>query len=73
MALLADEFPHTCENDCPPPEHEVCPHHSCGFYCDDDCFDFICERCSSDWPAPELLLHSKMYKISDKYAVTSLK
>ncbi|KAI4642524.1 uncharacterized protein J4E78_010207 [Alternaria triticimaculans] len=66
-------FPHTCAANCPSGKF-LCPHH----ICDDDCFSscraFICDKCCSRRGSPsQLLNHSKMYAIADKYDVMGLK
>jgi hypothetical protein len=77
------EFPHTCENGCPEPHHAVCQHHVCGIdTCKDTCNNFVCKHCCPgyfgvrlppDGDANQLLLHSKMYQMGDKYDVAGLK
>jgi hypothetical protein len=76
-------FPHTCRPKCPSPEYQVCQHHSCTMdTCGEKCFKFVCKECCPGYfgirPAPEgnttqLLLHSKMYEMGEKYDVTGLK
>lgn len=71
------EFPHTCLPKCPK-RYRVCPHHECnGNTCGKNCRKFVCPLCTgpqlpTGGPA-QLLLHSRLYSISDKYDITSLK
>ncbi|KAH7091573.1 hypothetical protein FB567DRAFT_558421 [Paraphoma chrysanthemicola] len=70
-------FPHTC-SDCRsyPNERFICPHHQCGNECEWNCNLFTCNKCTRikvHGPADQLLLHSKMYEIADKYDVKGLK
>ena len=68
--------------------YRICPHHTCnylesgsGYESDVECCEnFVCKKCNE--PAPplplngasdQLLLHSKMYQIADKYDVPGLK
>jgi hypothetical protein len=77
------DFPHTCEYGCPNPQHLVCQHHSCTeITCEDKCIDFVCEECcpnavpacaAGEGDATQLLIHSQMYQLGDKYDVTGLK
>jgi hypothetical protein len=77
------DFPHTCTPNCPNPRHLVCQHHKCiEDTCREQCIKFVCKECCPEYfniyPAPEgdatqLLLHSKMYEIGDKYEVVGLK
>ncbi|KAF1915938.1 hypothetical protein BDU57DRAFT_573413 [Ampelomyces quisqualis] len=85
--VFHDKFPHTCAaHRCP--DQAVCPHHYCQNTagtngCNSSCVDFICKICCPNAPplalpsAPgqpdQLLLHSKMYEIADKYDVIGLK
>lgn len=61
-----DEHQHTCL------QKHVCPHHTCGVNCSDNCVQFTCTACPTT-AADELLLHAKMYEIADKYDVVGLK
>ncbi|KAH7081227.1 hypothetical protein BKA63DRAFT_405963 [Paraphoma chrysanthemicola] len=70
-------FPHTCSG-CPSSTNQryICPHHRCGNECEYNCHLFICNKCTRikiNGPADQLLLHSKMYEIADKYDVKGLK
>jgi hypothetical protein len=76
------KFPHTCKDGCPSPDYRVCQHHLCQSQtCQEACIDFVCEKCCPNYisgsptegDASQLLLHSKMYEIGDKYDVTGLK
>jgi hypothetical protein len=57
----------------------VCPHHLCGRECyPKGCINFICNICApilqvNKADPSTLLVHSKIYEIADKNAVTSLK
>lgn len=72
-------FPHNCSTDnwnnldC---RAELCEHHQCYSNCDCDYLGYICEECHPKPPAagPEqLLVHTKVYEIADKYNVVELK
>jgi hypothetical protein len=78
------KFPHSCKTSpnsrCTTPY--VCAHHRCDI---DPCYpgkcvDFVCKHCCPNAVLPpaqggatQLLLHAKMYEISDKYDVIGLK
>ena len=70
-------FPHTCHRRneyCD--QSLVCPHHYCDDHCNYACKGFTCQACTSPIPtgsSPQLLTHSKMYEIADKYEVVGLK
>ena len=71
-------FPHTCYDRGDYCSNErLCPHHCCGEQCNHTCREFACEVCTT--PAPtglsssQLLTHTKMYEIADKYEVIGLK
>lgn len=70
-------FPHTCydrNKDCCSPR--ICPHHYCGNDCFYTCSGFTCETCTTPaltGPSSQLLVHTKMYEIADKYDVAGLK
>ena len=73
------QFPHTCVGSyCHSPYCNVCPHHTClSSTCKDSCENFTCRKCT-DYKAPDheawqLLLHSQMYELGDKYQVVGLK
>ena len=81
-------FPHTCELDFysqePRCDSHICEHHSCGYDCNEDCRNYICDLCYQPDPTPsptlgptpgseQLLIHAKMYEIADKYHVVGLK
>ncbi|KAB2104429.1 Kynureninase 2 [Alternaria gaisen] len=83
------DFPHTCSHPnraCTKPH--ICPHHTCSNNKDCKtgshlytCSNFNCEECnpsalplsSINGKADQLLLHSEMYEIADKYDVVGLK
>jgi len=66
-------FPHTCPASCQATK-VLCPHHICNVNCKGNCRAFICDKCCSPRGSPaQLLNHSKMYAIADKYDVTGLK
>jgi len=69
------DFPHTCpERVCT--NWVLCPHHACNISCHSSCKAFICEYCCSvllPGSPTQLLSHSKMYSIADKYDVVGLK
>ena len=73
--------PHTCAKN-PSNYHcnsygyyrQVCPHHSCGSQCSYNCNNFVCDKCATvTGDADQMLTHSKMYEIADKYDVSGLK
>jgi hypothetical protein len=68
----APTFPHTCEYDfdC----KFACPHHICGHKCDYNCDNFRCDKCIPPvtGSAEQLVTHSKLYEIADKYDVVSI-
>ncbi|KAJ4299738.1 hypothetical protein N0V90_004984 [Kalmusia sp. IMI 367209] len=72
-------FPHTCRHDgsgdCD--NSWRCQHHKCGITCDNNCIDFLCSTChqagSNCHDSRQVLTHSQMYEIADKYDVTGLK
>ncbi|KAJ6276465.1 hypothetical protein J3E71DRAFT_365776 [Bipolaris maydis] len=70
-------FPHTCSREYDYCDYSLlCPHHYCGQSCDYTCGGFICPICNT--PAltglsSQLLIHSKMYEIADRYDVVGLK
>ncbi|KAH7111835.1 hypothetical protein B0J11DRAFT_598511 [Dendryphion nanum] len=56
----------------------VCDHHLCGYQCTYNCVDFKCNVCMPDrfkldGTASQLLVHSKMYEIGERYDVQGLK
>lgn len=71
---------HTCTYDiygssC---REQLCPHHLCSYHCNGNCSGFTCGDCELVPPtisgtAEQLLIHSKMYEIADKYDVVGLK
>ncbi|KAI4684110.1 hypothetical protein J4E81_009274 [Alternaria sp. BMP 2799] len=69
------DFPHTCSEKCD--KWTLCPHHYCyQETCSLACKAFICDKCCSVGRLggpPQLLKHSKMYALADKYDVTGLK
>jgi len=66
-------FPHTCAGHCTSAKC-LCPHHICNDNCKSSCRAFICDKCCSPRGSPsQLLNHSKMYVIADKYDVAGLK
>lgn len=77
-------FPHTCIGTCPN-QYQVCQHHECRqSTCREHCVDFVCKICCphasagvalppADGDATQLLLHTQMYEIADKYDVSGLK
>jgi len=73
-------FPHTCLKSCSSSSAAMshnwvlCPHHVCSLNCSSNCKAFICKTCcKARGPPSQLLDHSKMYAIADKYDVTGLK
>ncbi|KAI4640059.1 hypothetical protein J4E93_008859 [Alternaria ventricosa] len=71
-------FPHTCKAGCEEGDDLVCHHHICQYAtCDEKCVNFICEYCTKhllpEGDATQLLLHTTIYEIADKYDVTGLK
>ncbi|KAI4667436.1 uncharacterized protein J4E79_002123 [Alternaria viburni] len=69
------DFPHTCTEKCDE-WTTLCPHHRCELdNCGLACKAFICDECCfvGRLGGPQLLKHSKMYAIADKYDVTGLK
>jgi hypothetical protein len=71
------DCPHTCWKTCDCTERSVCPRHQCGQHCRLDCVKFVCKICTTPQPpdtdSSQLLIHSKMYEIGDKYDVPALK
>ncbi|KAJ6191818.1 hypothetical protein J3E72DRAFT_280334 [Bipolaris maydis] len=78
------DFPHSCcdrgrKTQCPP----LCPHHQCGAgVCDNKCFEFVCGSCEDGDYSPysttrslaeDLLVHTKMYEMADKYNIAGFK
>lgn len=56
----------------------VCDHHKCGEQCSYSCVDFKCGICMPEpiklnGTADQLLIHSKMYEIGERYSVKGLK
>ncbi|KAH4979754.1 hypothetical protein HBH69_185290 [Parastagonospora nodorum] len=72
-ALPRSRFPHSCD-----PSHmfpRLCAHHTCGVNCRYDCRAFTCRFCPAIPPKgddSQLLLHSKLYSLADKYDVPGL-
>lgn len=70
-------FPHTCPGRCNMPDSRVCPHHRCGHDCNISCANFACKICTAGQPPDadggQLLVHSKMYEIGEKYDIPALK
>jgi hypothetical protein len=70
-------FPHTCYDrygDCGNPR--LCPHHHCGNDCNYACIRFVCTVCTTPaltGSSSQLLTHSKIYEVAEKYEVTGLK
>lgn len=65
-------FPHTCKKPCE--GRTLCPHHNCTTDCGSTCQAFLCEKCCLvRGSSSQLLNHSKMYAIGDKYDVSGLK
>ena len=65
-------FPHTCEHqreECY--RVNICPHHCCGNECRYTCRGFTCETCIGR--SSQLLTHTKMYEVANKYGVVGLK
>lgn len=59
-------------------DFRLCDHHICGRQCSYDCVDFKCNVCMPhrfklDGTASQLLVHSKMYEIGERYDVQGLK
>jgi hypothetical protein len=82
VATPSASFPHTCFDDdygyCSNPS--VCAHHYCGSECEFDCNNYRCEDCHIESLAlaisgssEQLLVHAKLYEITDKYDVMGLK
>lgn len=71
------DCPHTCFGTCNYTQRRVCEHHICGKDCRNDCVRFACKICTSPQPpdaeSSQLLTHSKMYEIGEKYDVPALK
>lgn len=69
------DFPHTCSDDrcC---DRRLCAHHFCTIHCGSACQAFVCNECCSlqvlGSPS-QLLSHSEVYEIAEKYEVTGLK
>lgn len=57
----------------------VCRHHLCGLTCVSNCRGFRCSKCPKpsptnvSGPPEQLLTHSKMYELGDRYGVAGLK
>lgn len=82
-------FPHTCSEDCSEHNSGmVCDHHICiPRICKTICNRFVCKYCCPEYyvslkrlsvqfrhgDASQLLLHSQMYALADKYQVDGLK
>jgi hypothetical protein len=71
------DFPHTCSPGCPSPGDNVCPHHHClSNTCREECVRFICRTCTAPQPptggAPQLLIHSKLFAMAEKYDIPGL-
>ena len=69
------DFPHTCSDDrcC---DRRLCAHHFCIINCDSTCQVFVCNECCSlrvPGSPSQLLSHSEVYEIAEKYEVTGLK
>jgi hypothetical protein len=80
--LFIYKFPHSCVPWFRPEDKYVCPHHTCYHFFDNRCTDFVCKSCCPDWEtcsdvrgseAAQLIVHTKMYEIGDKYDVVGLK
>ena len=71
------DFPHTCSSEDNYCEYSrLCPHHYCGDNCNYTCRGFACKICTTPPPtgsSSQLLTHSKMYEMADKYEVVGLK
>ncbi|XP_014550697.1 hypothetical protein COCVIDRAFT_20927 [Bipolaris victoriae FI3] len=70
-------FPHTCYQrlDCCH-SSRLCPHHYCGETCGYTCRGFTCPICDTPTltgSSSQLLTHSKMYEMADKYEVVGLR
>lgn len=73
--------PHTCPGEANRDEWGnrgqcswICPHHHCGRQCDYTCADFICTQCITVEGDPsQLILHTQMYEMADRYDVVGLK
>jgi hypothetical protein len=80
--LYQRTWPHTCAPGC---TAQLCEHHHCSVHCISDCSDMNCVieypprkdppnmRWILDGGSEQLLTHSKMYTIGDKYDVPGLK
>lgn len=70
-------FPHTCiAQNCSCTDNRLCPHHRCGYDCACTCKEFICAICAAppvEGCSSQLLTHTKMYEVADKYEVIGLK
>ena len=82
VATPSASFPHTCSDGnygcCNNPS--VCAHHYCGSDCGYDCNNYRCKDCHIEALAlaisgssEQLLVHAKLYEITDKYDVMGLK
>ncbi|KAH7091579.1 hypothetical protein FB567DRAFT_546290 [Paraphoma chrysanthemicola] len=81
-AQLQPWFPHTCGQS-RPCQMELCAHHTCEVNCANCCLRFTCQICSEtptyrpaavpEGGPAQLLLHAKVYKVADKYDISSLK
>jgi hypothetical protein len=71
------DCPHTCLETCNYTQRRVCPHHACGRDCHFNCVKFACKICTTPQPpdaeSSQLLIHSRMYEIGEKYDVPALK
>jgi hypothetical protein len=73
--------PHTCSKNpnqyhcnCSSQHRRVCLHHYCGIQCNFTCTDFVCDQCITvEGDANQLLIHTQMYEMADKYDVVGLK
>ena len=77
QGLYSYSFPHTCSHqhhNCL--DDRICPHHRCGYHCEFICREYTCDICGMPplrGSSSQLLTHTKMYEVAEKYEVTGLK
>jgi hypothetical protein len=79
-STITRSYDHTCAEsnwsfNC---DMKLCSHHTCGEDCMNNCTGFTCEDCHRTAvpkveSATQLLIHTKVYELADKYDVAGLK
>jgi hypothetical protein len=72
-------YPHSCTNEMGCIDDEslrlICEHHRCGQDCSWECVNFVCSICLDppSGSAEQVVTHTRVYEIADKYGVNALK